>query len=107
MATLVELAKRGIITKEMEFCAEYEKRPVDYIVEGLVEGTIVIPANIFHREREDFTPRAIGKGLKTKVNANIGTSGDIEDIELELEKLRVAVKYGADAVMDLSTGKFI
>jgi len=107
MATLVELAKKGIVTKEMELCAEYEKRDVDYIVQGLIEGTIVIPANIYHREREDFTPRAIGKGLKTKVNANIGTSGDIEKIELELEKLKVAVKYGADAVMDLSTGKHI
>jgi phosphomethylpyrimidine synthase len=107
MATLVELAKKGVVTKEMELCAKYEKRDVDYIVQGLIEGTIVIPANIYHRERENFTPRAIGKGLKTKVNANIGTSGDIEKIDLELEKLRVAVKYGADAVMDLSTGKHI
>jgi len=107
MATLVELAKKGVVTKEMELCAQYEKRDLDYIVQGLIEGTIVIPANIYHRERENFTPRAIGKGLKTKVNANIGTSGDIENIELELEKLRVAVKYGADAVMDLSTGKHI
>ena len=85
MATLVELVKKGIVPKEVEFCAEYEKRDVDYIVNGLIEGTIVIPANIYHREREDFTPRAIGKGLKTKVNVNIGTSGDIENIELELE----------------------
>jgi phosphomethylpyrimidine synthase len=107
MATLVELAKKGIVTKEMELCAEYEGRDIDYIVQGLIEGTIVIPANVFHRERKNFKPRAIGKGLKTKVNANIGTSGDIEKIELELEKLKVAVKYGADAVMDLSTGKHI
>ena len=107
MATLVELAKKGVITKEIEFVAKYEKRDIDYIVQGLIEGTIVIPANIFHREREDFQPRGIGKGLITKVNANIGTSGDIESIELELEKLRVAVKYGADAVMDLSTGEYI
>ncbi|SMP15209.1 phosphomethylpyrimidine synthase [Desulfurobacterium pacificum] len=107
MATLVELAKKGVVTKEMKFCAEYEKRDVDYIVEGLIKGTIVIPANVFHRERGDFSPRAIGKGLKTKVNVNIGTSGDIESIDLELEKLRVALKYGTDAVMDLSTGKFI
>lgn len=107
MATLVELAKKGIVTKEIEFVAKYEKRDIDYIVQGLIEGTIVIPANIFHREREDFQPRGIGKGLITKVNANIGTSGDIESIELELEKLRVAVKYGADAIMDLSTGEYI
>ncbi len=107
MATLIELAKEGTITKEMEFVAEYEKRDLDFIIKGLTEGTIVIPANVYHRKREDFEPRGIGKGLKTKVNANIGTSGDIEDIELELEKLEVAVKYGADAVMDLSTGDYI
>ena len=107
MATLVELAKKGVITKEIEFVAKYEKRDIDYIVQGLIEGTIVVPANIFHREREDFQPRGIRKRLITKVNANIGTSGDIESIELELEKLRVAVKYGADAVMDLSTGEYI
>ncbi len=107
MATLVELAKKGVITKEVEFVSKYEKRDIDYIVQGLIEGTIVIPANIFHREREGFQPRGIGKGLITKVNANIGTSGDIESIELELEKLKVAVKYGADAVMDLSTGEYI
>jgi len=107
MATLVELAKKGIVTKEMEFVAKYEKRDVDYIVQGLIEGTIVIPANVYHREKENFQPRGIGKGLITKVNANIGTSGDIESIELELEKLKVAIKYGADAVMDLSTGDHI
>ncbi|MEO2069340.1 MAG: phosphomethylpyrimidine synthase ThiC [Desulfurobacteriaceae bacterium] len=107
MATLVELAKKGVVTKEMEFVAKYEKRDVDYIVQGLIEGTIVIPANIYHREKENFQPRGIGKGLITKVNANIGTSGDIESIELELEKLKVAIKYGADAVMDLSTGDHI
>ncbi len=107
MATLKELARKGTVTKEMEIVAKYEKRDIDYIVEGLSKGTIVIPANEIHREREDFQPRGIGKGLKTKVNANIGTSGDIESIDLELEKLRVAVRYGADAVMDLSTGKNI
>jgi phosphomethylpyrimidine synthase len=107
MTTLVELAKKGIVTKEIEFVAKYEKRDVDYIVQGLIEGTIVIPANIYHREKENFQPRGIGKGLITKVNANIGTSGDIESIELELEKLKVAIKYGADAVMDLSTGDHI
>ncbi|WP_163329029.1 phosphomethylpyrimidine synthase ThiC [Desulfurobacterium thermolithotrophum] len=107
MATLVELVKKGVITKEIEFVAKYEKRDIDYIVQGLIEGTIVIPANIYHREREDFQPRGIGKGLITKVNANIGTSGDIESIELELEKMKVAIKYGADAVMDLSTGDYI
>jgi phosphomethylpyrimidine synthase len=107
MATLVELAKKGIVTREMEICAKDEKRDIGFIVNGLVEGTIVIPANVHHRKREDFQPRGIGKGLRTKVNTNIGTSGDIENIELELEKLRVALKYGTDAVMDLSTGKRI
>ena len=107
MATLPELARKGVVTKEVEECAKHEGRDIDYILKGLAEGTIVIPANTVHRKRENFQPRAIGKGLRTKVNANIGTSGDIEDIELELKKLKVAVKYGTDSVMDLSTGRHI
>jgi len=107
MATLIEIARKGNITEEIRRVAEYEKRDVEYIVEGLLKGTIVIPANVIHRERKDFEPRGIGKGLRTKVNANIGTSGDIENIDFELEKLKIAIKYGADAVMDLSTGDYI
>lgn len=104
MATLVELVKKGEIPAEVKKVAEEEKRDIEYIVKGLIDGTIVIPANIYHRSRDNFTPKGIGKGLKTKVNVNLGTSADVEDIELELKKLEVSIKYGTDAVMDLSTG---
>jgi phosphomethylpyrimidine synthase len=81
--------------------AQYEGLEAEFIRQGIEQGTIVIPANVNHT---NLTPRGIGQGLKTKVNANIGTSSAIDDIESELEKLRVAVEAGADAVMDLSTG---
>ncbi|WP_456397342.1 phosphomethylpyrimidine synthase ThiC [Desulfurobacterium sp.] len=107
MATIVELVKKGDIPIEVKKVADDEKRNIDYIIQGLIDGTIVIPANIFHRKNENFIPKGIGKGLKTKVNVNLGTSADIENLQLELEKLKVALKYGADAIMDLSTGKDI
>ncbi len=99
--TQLELAKKGIISSQMELVAQYEGLEAEFIRQGLAQGTIVIPANINHT---NLTPRGIGQGLKTKVNANIGTSSDFADIEKELEKLAVAVAAGADAVMDLSTG---
>ena len=107
MATIVELIKKGEIPKEVKKVAKDEKRDIEYIIQGLLEGTIVIPANIYHRKDENFIPKGVGKGLKTKVNVNIGSSADVEDLKLELEKLKVALKYGTDAVMDLSTGKDI
>ena len=67
----------------------------------MVDGTIVICRNVKHTA---IKPLAIGLGLRTKVNANIGTSKDHNDLNLELEKLKIAVDAGADAVMDLSTG---
>ncbi|MFC1865636.1 phosphomethylpyrimidine synthase ThiC [Chloroflexota bacterium] len=99
--TQLELAIKGIISPQMEQVAKYEDIAPETIREGVAQGTIVIPANIKHKK---LTPRGIGKGLKTKVNANIGTSSDFGDIYSELEKLAVAVESGADAVMDLSTG---
>ena len=99
--TLKELAKDGIITPEMEFCAKVEGVSPDYIREGIAQGTIVLCKN----KKSNLTkPCAIGKGLKTKVNVNIGTSKDRVNIEEELKKLEIAIRYGADAVMDLSTG---
>ncbi len=99
--TQLELAKKGIISSHMELVAQYEGLEAEFIQQGLAQGIIVIPANINHT---NLTPRGIGQGLKTKVNANIGTSSDFADIEKELEKLKVAIDAGADAVMDLSTG---
>ena len=95
-----QFALRNIITKEMQQAAEFDNVSPEFILEGLKSGVIVIPKNINH----DFPARAIGKGLKTKVNANIGTSELCSNLEIELEKLDYCTKYGADSVMDLSTG---
>ncbi|MDO9390721.1 MAG: phosphomethylpyrimidine synthase ThiC [bacterium] len=81
--------------------AEDERVPWETIKEGLEQGTIVIPMN---KNRRLLKPCAVGKGLRTKVNANIGTSQDTAELSIELEKLKAAVGAGADAIMDLSTG---
>lgn len=99
--TQMELARQGIITPEMHRVAEKEQVPVEQILEGVARGTIVIPRNI---RRPEVEPTGIGKGLRTKVNASIGTSPDLPDLKPELHKLDVAVKAGADTIMDLSTG---
>ncbi len=99
--TQLEKARKGLITEEMRIAARVEKVAPEYIRQGLVDGTIVICRNNKHKS---IKPLAIGKGLSTKVNANIGTSKDHTDINLELKKLKIAVDAGADAVMDLSTG---
>jgi len=85
----------------MKLVAQEEGIDPELIRHGVAEGTIVIPANTKHKLG---CYCGIGKGLRTKVNANIGTSSDYSDIDTELEKLRVAVEYKADTVMDLSTG---
>ena len=99
--TQLELAKAGVISPQMKAVAQYEGVEVEFIQCGVAEGTIVIPANTKHT---NLIPCGIGRGLKTKVNANIGTSADFGNIDTELEKVRVAIECGADAVMDLSTG---
>ncbi|MCX7793870.1 MAG: phosphomethylpyrimidine synthase ThiC [Thermodesulfovibrionales bacterium] len=98
--TRIEFAKRGIITDEVREAALLENVTPEYISMGIADGTIAIVRNINH----PIKPLAIGKGLRTKINANIGTSKDRININEEVEKLHVIVKYGADAVMDLSTG---
>ena len=99
--TQLELAKEGIISSPMKLVAQQEGVDAEFIRQGVAKGTIVIPANINHT---NLVPCGIGQGLKTKVNANIGTSSDFGSIDTELEKLRVAIDCGADTVMDLSTG---
>ena len=99
--TQLEKARKGEITEEMKSAAADEGVTAEYIREGIADGTIVICRNINHKS---IKPLAVGCGLRTKVNANIGTSKDNNDLNLELEKLLVACKAGADAVMDLSTG---
>ena len=99
--TQLDYARQGVITKEMKEAALAEAVTPEFIRDGLVAGNIIICHNIKHLNGR---PLAVGKGLRTKINANIGSSADDLDISKELEKARVAVKHGADAIMDLSTG---
>ena len=99
--TQLEKARSGILSEEMEICAAEEGVEAEYIRQGVADGAIVICRNVNHKT---IKPLAIGRGLRTKVNANIGTSKDNNDPAVELEKLHIACKAGADAVMDLSTG---
>ncbi|MBI4301557.1 MAG: phosphomethylpyrimidine synthase ThiC [Chloroflexi bacterium] len=98
--TQMELACQGVVTPAMARVAERERVDPEFIRQGVVEGTIVIPANVGHH---GLDPCGIGKGLRTKVNANIGTSSDYGTIESELDKLQVLTAAQADTVMDLST----
>ena len=99
--TQLELARNGTVSPQMKAVAEKESLDPETIRQGIANGTIVIPSNINHQGLE---PCGIGKGLLTKVNANIGTSSDFNDIEMEMAKLRASLDAKADAVMDLSTG---
>jgi len=99
--TQLELAIKGIISPQMTLVAQQEGVEAELIRQGVAKGTIVIPTNTNHT---NLVPGGIGQGLRTKVNANIGTSSDFGNIDTELEKLRVAIDSGADTVMDLSTG---
>ncbi len=99
--TQLELARKGTISSQMSLVAENEGVEAEFIRQGVADGIIVIPANTNHT---NLVPCGIGQGLRTKVNANIGTSSDFGDIDTELEKLRVATICGTDTVMDLSTG---
>ncbi|MDD5723843.1 MAG: phosphomethylpyrimidine synthase ThiC [Syntrophales bacterium] len=99
--TQLEMARKGEISEEMEICARQEGVPPEFIREGVEEGTLVVVRNNRH---DAVMPVAIGTGLKTKINVNIGTSGDHVDVALELEKVRIAETAGSDAIMDLSTG---
>jgi len=98
--TQLEQARKGTITAEMRQVAETEGIEAEILLAGVAAGEVVIPYNPIRKRKAV----GIGKGLSTKVNANIGTSEAYPDIEKELLKLDIAVKAGADAVMDLSTG---
>ena len=104
MSTQMQLARAGKITDEMKIVAESENIDAEKIREGVAAGVIAICANVNHK---NLKPCGVGQGLRTKVNANIGTSSTFPDIEPELEKLDEVIKCGADSVMDLSTGKNI
>jgi phosphomethylpyrimidine synthase len=101
MTTQMKAAKAGKITEEMRVVARDEEQSPKSIRQRIAEGTVIITRNT---QRENVHPIGIGKGLSTKINANIGTSPDLCNFELEIEKAKIAVKYGADTIMDLSTG---
>ena len=99
--TQMYYAKKGVITPEMNYVAQVEMLDPQLIRSEVAAGKMIIPANIHH---ENLLPMAIGREAKTKINANIGNSSLSSDICAELEKLQICLKYGADMVMDLSTG---
>jgi phosphomethylpyrimidine synthase len=102
--TQMHYAKKGKITPEMEFIAIRENMEPEYVRSEVARGRAIIPANINHPESE---PMIIGRNFLVKINANIGNSAVSSDIEEEVEKMSWATKWGADTVMDLSTGKNI
>src|SRR5436190_9981512 len=101
--TQIEAARSGDVTPEMEYVARRESIEVDTIRSEVAAGRMVIPANKVHLTKK-LEPMAIGIGCSCKINANIGNSAVTSDVEGELEKLHAAVHFGADTVMDLSTG---
>src|SRR5439155_7635903 len=102
--TQMTYARRGEITPEMEFAALREGLPAELVRSEVARGRAIIPANINHPELE---PMIIGRAFKVKINANIGNSAIRSSIDDEVEKLRWATLWGADTVMDLSTGRDI
>ena len=98
--TQMYYARRGEITQEMSYVARIEGLSENLVMDGVAKGSIIIPANINHK---NLKPMGIGRKLKTKVNANIGNSSLSSDICTELRKLEICLKFGADTVMDLST----
>lgn len=99
--TQMYYAKKGVITPEMSYVAQVEALNPELVRSEVAAGKMIIPANIHH---ENLLPMTIGREAKTKINANIGNSSLSSDIDAELEKLQICLKYGADTVMDLSTG---
>ncbi|MGA8941276.1 MAG: phosphomethylpyrimidine synthase ThiC [Thermoactinomyces sp.] len=102
--TQMHYAKKGIITPEMEFVAIREHMDPEFVRSEVASGRAIIPANINHPESE---PMIIGKNFHVKINANIGNSAVTSSIEEEVEKMTWATLWGADTIMDLSTGKNI
>src|SRR5246127_4088451 len=97
----MHFARQGVVTEEMQYVAKREKLEPELIRSEVARGRMIIPANVNHRNLE---PMAIGTASKCKINANIGNSATSSNIDEELKKLHHAVHYGADTVMDLSTG---
>jgi len=99
--TQIEAAREGIVTEQMRLVAEREGLDTETVLKLVAKGRMVI---LYSRNQPHAEPVAVGHPARTKVNANIGTSEDRLDLELELAKLRAAIEAGTDTVMDLSTG---
>ena len=97
--TQIEAAKAGFLTPQMEIVAKDENIDPQVLMQRVAAGSVVIPANKNHKA---LHPYGVGEGLRTKINVNLGISGDIHDYVCEMEKVRVALKYKAEAIMDLS-----
>ena len=102
MSTQMSSARRGIPTEEMLQVAKDEDIDINYIIQKVANGSIIIPRNNIRKQKIKVV--GIGKGLKTKVNVNIGTSTLYQNLDEEVSKAKVAVKYGGDTIMDLSDG---
>lgn len=97
--TQIDAARAGICTPEMKAVAAKEYKTPEEIRDAVAKGIIAIPANVNHTTLD---PEGVGEGLRTKVNVNLGISGDLMDEEMELEKARIALELGAEGIMDLS-----
>ena len=98
-STQMEAAKKGIITPEMKIVAEKEHMDIEKLRELIAKGEVAIPCNINHKS---ISPEGIGTGMRTKINVNLGISGDKNDYDMEMDKVDMAIKFGAEAIMDLS-----
>ena len=97
--TQMEAAKQGVLTPEMQTVAKKEGVAPEKLMEWVACGQVAIPANINHKS---LSAEGIGTGLRTKINVNLGISGDCNNYENEMEKVRMSLKFGAEAIMDLS-----
>ncbi len=104
MSAQLSEARKGKITKEMEVVAKIESLDAEFVRKEIADGRLIIPANINHK---NLKPAGIGIATRCKINANIGNSPLSSDYTHEMKKLEIALKYGSDAVMDLSTGERI
>lgn len=97
--TQMEAAKKGIVTPEMEIVAAKEHMEIEELRKKVAAGTVCIPANVNHSA---LSPEGIGEGLRTKINVNLGISGDCKNYDMEMEKVQMAIDFGCEAIMDLS-----
>ncbi|MBR2305479.1 MAG: phosphomethylpyrimidine synthase ThiC, partial [Ruminococcus sp.] len=97
--TQMEAAKKGIITPEMKIVAEKEYIDAEELRELVAKGWVAIPCNVNHKS---ISPEGIGTKMRTKINVNLGISGDAKNYDVEMQKVDLAHKFGAEAIMDLS-----